>query len=88
MEELGTYGKYNGMGWRHHTGLGYVLQCGGAGISSIWIRDVGADPPHGTGPGKFSAQGRQADYREAAKATLGWGMVVPTAGDSNVAGGI
>ena len=85
---MGTVGENSGTGGHHPKGVGDFFQGGIEGGSIIWFRDVGADPPHGTGPGKFSAQGRQADYREAAKGTLGWGIVVPTAGDSNVAGGI
>ena len=49
-------------GGHHPTGLGDVLQGGGAGGSSIWFGDIGDDPPHGKVPGKFSAQSRQADY--------------------------
>ena len=71
-EELGTDGKDSGRGGRQPTGLRDVLQGGGAGGSSIWVRDVGAEPPHGTGPGKFPAQVCQTDYGEAAKATGGW----------------
>ena len=56
-----------GRGGRHPTGLWGVLQGGGAGGYSIQVGDVGAEPPHGKVPGKFIAQGRQADYGEIAK---------------------
>ena len=87
-EELDTDDEDNGMGGRHTTGLRDVLQGGGTGGSSIWVGDVGDDPPHGKGPGKFPSQGRQADYGEAAKATGGWGLGVTTTGDSNGGGGV
>ena len=29
-------------------GVGYVIQGGGAGSTSFWVRDVGDDPLHGT----------------------------------------
>ena len=44
------------------------------------------DTPHGQVPGKFPTQGCQEDYREAAEATGGWDLGLPTAGDSNVGG--
>ena len=59
--------KDTGTGGRQPTGLGDVLQGGGTGGPSIWVRDVGDDPRHGKGPGKFPAQGLQADYGEAAE---------------------
>ena len=49
---------------------------------------MGADPPHGKGPGKFPTQGRQADYGEAAEVTGGWELGVPIAGDSDGRGGV
>ena len=47
------------------------------------VRDVGDDPPHGPGPGKFSAQGCAADHRKTAEAMGGGGLVISTAGESN-----
>ena len=76
-------GKDTGTGGRQPTGLGGVIQGSGAGGSSIQVRDVGADPPHGKVPGKFPAQGRQSDYREER-----WGLGVPTAGYINLGGGV
>ena len=73
-EDTGTVGHLP-------TGLGDVLQGGGAGGYSIRVRDVGDYPPHGKGPEKFSSQGHQADYREAVKSMGGWELGVPTAGD-------
>ena len=87
-EYLGTDAEDIGTGGRQPTGLGGVLQCGGAGSSSIQVVDVGAELPHGKGPGDFPAQGRQADYGEAAEAKGGWGLGVPTAGNSNGGGGV
>ena len=83
---MGTDGEDTGMGGRLLTGLGGVLQGGGAVGSSIQVRDVGTYLPHGKGPEKFPAQGHQADYREAAKFMGGWELEVPTAGDRD--GGI
>ena len=61
-------------------GIGDVFQCGGAGGSFIRFGEVGGDPLHGTGPGKFPAQGCKTKYREAAKAMIEWGLGVPTTG--------
>ena len=74
-------GEDNGTGGRQTMGLGDFFQDSGAGGSFIRVRDVCADPLHGTGPGKFPAQGRQDNYGEAAKLMREWGIVVPTAGD-------
>ena len=64
-------------------GLGDVLKGGGTSGSSIQVGDVGTDPAHGKGPGKFPAQGRQANYREAVEATVGWELGVTTVGFSD-----
>ena len=56
---------------RQPKGLGGIFQVGSAGGSFIQVRDVGAELPHGTGPGKLPAQGRQADNGDASKATGG-----------------
>ena len=45
-----------------HVGFRDIFQGGGSGGSSIWVRDVGDDPPHGKVPGEFSARSRQAYY--------------------------
>ena len=45
--------------------LGY-FQGGGAGGYYIWIRDVGDNLPHGSGPGGFPEQCGPLDHREAA----------------------
>ena len=60
-EVLGTADKNSGTGGCQPTVIGDVLQGGGTGNIFIRVRDVGADPPHGTGPGKLLAQGCQAD---------------------------
>ena len=84
-ENLGTDGEDTGTGGQLPTGLGDVLQGGGAGGcaggSSIWVKDVGAYPPHRKGPGKFSSQRHQADYREADKSMVVWDLVVLTSAD-------
>ena len=87
MEDLGTSGKDSGTGGHQPKGLGDVFQGGSAGGYFIQVVDVGADPLHGTGPGKLPAQGFQADNAEADGAMGGCGLGVPTAGDSNGGGG-
>ena len=74
------YGKDNGTGGRHPTGIGGAIQGCSAGSSSIWFGDISGEPPHGKVPGKFPAQVRQANYREADKVMEVWQMGVPTAG--------
>ena len=71
-EYLGMYGKNNGTGGRHPTGIGGVLQGCSAGSSSIWFGDMSGETPHRKGPGKFPAQVCQVDYREADKVMGGW----------------
>ena len=80
---MGTAGVDNGTGGRQSMGLGYCFQDSGAGGSFIRVRDVCADPLHGTGPGKFPAQGRQENYEETAKLMREWGIEVPTSRDIN-----
>ena len=84
---MGTVGENSGTGGHQPKGVGDFFQGGIEGGSIIWFRDVGADPPHGTGPGKFPAQGIQEDNREEAEMTGGWGLGVPTAEDSDGGGG-
>ena len=36
-----------------HVGEGDIFQGGGSYGSSLWVGDVGDDPPHGTVPWKF-----------------------------------
>ena len=53
---------YPGVGGVQHKGIWYVFQGGSSRGVAFWVGDVGADPPHGTDPGKFPAQGRVADH--------------------------
>ena len=80
--------KVTGKVGRQPTGLRGVIQGGGAGVSSIWVGDVGGDPLHGKFYGKVPAQGLQAGYGEAVTATGVWDLVVPTTGDINGGGGV
>ena len=73
MEELGMAGEDSGTGGRQTKGLGDVFKGVSAGGSFIRIRDVGDDPPHGTGHGDLLVQGFQVYNREAAEATEGLG---------------
>ena len=86
-EEMGMDGKDYGTGGNQPKGLGDIFQGGSAGGSIIQVGDVGTDPPHGTGPRKLPAQVLQEDNREAYKVTGGWGMGLPTTGDSDGGGG-
>ena len=81
-KELGVSGKYTRTGRHHPMGLGDVFQGGGAGGTPIWVRDVVDNPLHGQIPGGLSAQSRQVDYRDTAKAMGGWELGLPTSGDS------
>ena len=71
VEELGIDKEDTGTGGRQTMGLENFLQRGGAGGSSILIGYMGDEPPLEESPGEFLALGRQADYRESAKATGG-----------------
>ena len=71
------------MGGSQPRGLGDVFQGGGAGGYFIWVGYVGDEPPHGIGPGKLTEQGCQVYYRETVKVLRTWGLVLPTAGDSD-----
>ena len=64
------------------------VQDGGPGGASFQVGDVGADPPHETGPGDFSTQGRKVDKMETFKDTGGGGLVIPTTGGINGGGGL
>ena len=86
MEDLGAADEDTGPGGGRSEVIQDVLQGGSAGSVGFWVRDVGPDPPHGTGPGEFSAQGQAADHQEAAKEAGGGGLVLPTAGIGYVGG--
>ena len=75
-------------GGRQTTGIGDIFQCGGAGSTPIWVVDVDDYPPHGHGPGGFSAHSLQADYGDTSKATGAWELGVPTNGDSDGGGSV
>ena len=47
---------------------------------------MGAHPPHGTVPRKFSTRGRTADNGETDEDTGGVGPIIPAAGNSNGGG--
>ena len=55
-EWLDTYDKDTGTGGCQTTDIRDIFQGGGVGGATIWVIDVGDDPPHGQGPGEFSAQ--------------------------------
>ena len=63
LEELGVADKDTGLGEVSSEVIRDVLQGGSSGGVALRFGDVGPDPPHGTGPGKFSIQGRAADHR-------------------------
>ena len=68
--------------------LGYrvFFRGGGPGGAAIRFGDVGADPSHGTGPGKLSTRCQKADIGEIAKETGGGVLVIPTSGGSDGGG--
>ena len=66
--------------------LGDVFQSGGKLSVYIWVRDVGADPPHGTGPGKISKWGCKEDNMETTKETRVGGLGITNTGFSNGGG--
>ena len=57
--------------------VGDFIQGGGAGSTYLRIRDVVDEPLYGPGPGRFSTQGVQADYKEADPEDSGWKFRVP-----------
>ena len=61
--------KDPGTGGCQPKGLGGVFQGGGTVSAYFWFEDMVDDPPHGTGPGKISIEGRKADKGETAKDT-------------------
>ena len=67
---------------------GIFLKDGGIGGSDFRVGDVGNEPPHWTGPGKFLTWVRKADTGETDKETGGGGLGIPTAGCSNGGDGI
>ena len=46
---MGSADEDIGKGSSKHAGVGDILKGGGTGGSSLWVRDVGYDPPHGLG---------------------------------------
>ena len=60
-----------------HVVVGDIFQGGGSGGSSLWVGDVGNDPPHGPGPWDFPEQGVPVDHRKTSTETLGHKLGVP-----------
>ena len=77
----------SGTGGIQPKGIVDVFQGDSAGSYFIWVRDVGAEPPHGTGPRKLPAQVRQANNGDSAEAMGGQKLRLPTAGYSDGGGG-
>ena len=63
-----------------HTGVRDIFQGGGSGGSSLWVVDVGDEPPHGLGPGDFPEQGGLMDHRKTATVSLGRKLAIPPLG--------
>ena len=51
-EELGLADKYLGTGRINHAGIRNLIKDSDPGGFSLWVGDVGDDPPHGMGPGE------------------------------------
>ena len=62
MPTLGSWGYFQG---------------GGPGGADLRVGDVGANPPHGTVPGKLSTWGHKEDNGETDKETGGGGWEYP-----------
>ena len=87
-EELGAADENHGLVEDRPEGIWDIIQGSSSGSVYFRVRDVGTDPLHGTGPGKFSAQGCAADHREVPKDTGVRGLVLSTAGVSYGGGGV
>ena len=80
---MGTSDADSGTGGGQPKGLQDVFQGGGTGGYDFGVGDVGVEPPHGTGPGKFSTQGCTADNWDISEEMGVWGLVIPAAGNIN-----
>ena len=60
-----------------HAVVGDIFQGGGSGSFSIWVGDVGDDPPYGPGPGNVPSQGGPLDHGKAATVASGRNLGVP-----------
>ena len=77
-----------GTGRGQPEGIRDVFQGGSTGGVDFRVRYLGADPPHWTGPRKFSTQGRAVDHGKTAVETEGGGLGLSNAGVSNGGGGL
>ena len=64
---MGAADNDPGPGGGQPEGIQDFLRYGSAGGVAFWVGDVGTEPPHGMGSGKFPSNGRSADHREAAE---------------------
>ena len=48
---MGSFEKYLGTEQINHGGVRNLIQGGGTGNLSLWVRDVGDNPPHAVSPG-------------------------------------
>ena len=85
---MGTAGEDSGTEGCQPNGLGEVLQGGGKCGDAILVRDVGADPPHGTGHMKLPIWGLKADNGKKSEETGGGGLGIPTTSVSDGGGGL
>ena len=70
-EELETAVTYFEPGRGRQEGIGKFLQGGGAGGTTVWGGDVGADPTNGKGAGQLYAQVREKDNGDTAAERVG-----------------
>ena len=63
-EVLGAADEDPGPGGVQPEGIRDFLEDDFSGGVAFWVGDVGPDPLHRTGPGKYSVQGCAADHRE------------------------
>ena len=85
---MGAVVNNNEKGGGKTKGIGDVIQCGGAGSTSLSVGYVGDDPPHGRGHWGGSKQGIYMDHWEVSPAVSGWKLVVPTFVDGDAGGGV
>ena len=87
-EEIGTVVDSLVKGGGGPKGGRDVLQGGGVGGTSFGVRDVGDDPPHGTGHWGVAVKGINMNHWERALAVSGGKLIVPTFGGGNAGDGV
>ena len=71
MDGVGWYVKDLGTGRGKHADVGDTFQGGGSGSYSLWVRNVGDEPPNGPIPGGVTVQGDLPDHGKESTEALG-----------------